>query len=230
MKQESLEIIPKMVITKEGYAVINTDTHISKWVIENKRLDFDNNAIPLILDFINEGDVVIDAGANIGAYAHAFLYKIDKSGTLLCFEPNHVAYECLKYNIRGENAMTFNMALSNISGKGDMIQNLNLGASIFIPDLKGKVEMRTIDSFNFPKVDFVKADCEGHELHILQGAIQTILRDKPKLYIEINEGTLAKFGVIPEQIFDFLHLYEYEYRNIYKEQKMEGPQFDIICW
>jgi FkbM family methyltransferase len=215
-------------ITKEGYAVIPNDTHISKWVKENQRLDFDQNALPFILEHINKNDFVIDCGANIGAYSFAFL---NKGAFVLSFEPNKEAFDCLKYNLKDyPNSHIFNYAVGAFSGKVNVIKSPNAGASICERSKDGDIELRAIDSFNLERVDFIKIDVEGFELDVLRGAVKTIQKFKPKLYIEINEGTLAKMGVTPKNVFDFLDLFKYEYSNIYKEQKMEGLQYDIICW
>jgi hypothetical protein len=49
-----------------GIALLEHDTHLSKWVVEHNRLDFDQNVLPFVLPHIKEGDVVLDAGANLG--------------------------------------------------------------------------------------------------------------------------------------------------------------------
>ena len=58
-----------MKITKEGWAIIDGDTHISKWVEETGRLDHDISAIPIILSHIPKDGIVFDVGANIGTPA-----------------------------------------------------------------------------------------------------------------------------------------------------------------
>ena len=64
-----------MKITKEGIAILENDTHISKWVEESGKLDHDQNDIPLILKYINEGDTVVDCGAFIGDHTIAYLNR-----------------------------------------------------------------------------------------------------------------------------------------------------------
>lgn len=217
-----------MKITKEGHAIIESDSHIGKWVVENKRLDFDQNAIPLIMKHIKESDFVIDCGANIGAYTYAFLNKAD---FVLSFEPNNEAFECLKYNTKFfPNSHIFNYAVGAISGKVNVVRDINAGASHCVMIEGGEIEMRTIDSFKLERCDFIKIDVEGFELDVLQGAIKTIQKCKPKMYIEINEGTLARCGTTPEQVFEFLDIFGYKYTNIYPHQPMEGAQYDIICY
>jgi hypothetical protein len=47
------------------------------------------------------------------------------------------------------------------------------------------IETRTLDSYNFSKIDFIKIDVEGWEEQVLRGAMDTILKYKPRMYIEI---------------------------------------------
>lgn len=217
-----------MEITKQGFAVIENDTHIGKWVKENKRLDFDQNAIPLILKHININDFVVDAGANIGAYSYAFLKK---ANFVLSFESNPEAYECLKYNLKSfENSFCYNLALGSMAGKVEIVKDINAGASHCKMSPNGTVDMITIDSFNLQKCDFIKIDCEGFEVDILRGAIKTIQKFHPKMYIEVNRGALERAGATASDLFNFLDLFNYKYENIYSHEPMQGEQFDIICF
>jgi len=48
------------------------------------------------------------------------------------------------------------------------------------------VTQKTLDSFNFEDVDFIKIDVEGHEFKVLKGGIETIKKYKPTIIIEEN--------------------------------------------
>lgn len=50
-----------------------------------------------------------------------------------------------------------------------------------------RVEVRTLDSFEFESPGFIKIDVEGHEEKVLRGARETLQRCKPSLLIEIEE-------------------------------------------
>ncbi len=49
-------------------------------------------------------------------------------------------------------------------------------------------EMRTLDSFNFTNVSFMKIDVERSEKQVIDGIVQTILRNKPVIIIEPQGG------------------------------------------
>src|SRR5262249_37578392 len=68
---------------------------ISNWVEQEGRLDHDQNFLPGILEHIKPGDTVIDVGAFIGDHTVAYAAKAKK---VIAFEPNPLAFECLKYN------------------------------------------------------------------------------------------------------------------------------------
>jgi FkbM family methyltransferase len=49
------------------------------------------------------------------------------------------------------------------------------------------VPTRTLDSYEFEAVGFIKIDVEGHELAVLRGATQLLTRQRPRLLIESEE-------------------------------------------
>jgi hypothetical protein len=51
------------------------------------------------------------------------------------------------------------------------------------------VEMRTLDEVGLAGVRFVKADVEGGEREVLDGARATIARDRPIILLELLSGT-----------------------------------------
>jgi Methyltransferase FkbM domain len=46
--------------------------------------------------------------------------------------------------------------------------------------------VRTLDSFQFPRVDLLKVDVEGYELEVLKGSLDTIARCHPDMMIEMH--------------------------------------------
>jgi len=48
------------------------------------------------------------------------------------------------------------------------------------------VKLKTLDSFAFGNVDFIKIDCDGYEEKILQGGADTIAKNSPAIFCEYN--------------------------------------------
>ena len=55
------------------------------------------------------------------------------------------------------------------------------------------VQQKTLDSFNFANVDYIKIDVEGHELKVLKGAYKTIQKYSPLIVVEEN-GSAEKWN------------------------------------
>jgi hypothetical protein len=62
-----------------------------------------------------------------------------------------------------------------------------------------QVEVRTLDGFGFADVRFIKADVEGSEREVLDGARETIARDRPALLLELLSGTHENPGAYAVQ-------------------------------
>ena len=52
-----------------------------------------------------------------------------------------------------------------------------------------EVDIRTLDDFGLMNVSFVKADVEGSEREVLNGARATLTRDRPTILLELLSGT-----------------------------------------
>lgn len=220
-----------MIIYRD-IAILEHDSHLSKWVKDSKRLDFDQNALPVVLPFIKEGDIVLDAGANIGCYSYAFLEKIGEKGFLYAFEPANESFECLEYNLgKRENVALINKALSYKDGYCKVIRPSNNVGMNFCEEVKNAdaIKVTTIDSLGLNKLDFIKLDVEGDELNVLIGGYNTITKFKPNMYIEINEHTLKRKELTKLDIFGWLDKNGYTYKNIYDGQGFNDDQFDIIA-
>lgn len=146
---------------------------------------------------VDQGDVVIDAGANIGIFS-AFAVRYRGGGIAHAFEPVSRTANLLKKTIEAngitDKVIVNRMALgacedeTEISIKGD-----ELGSSTMVSDLKRqgdyseRIHVTTLDEYvkknQLDRVDFIKADIEGNERFMLEGAAETLRQFKPKLAI-----------------------------------------------
>lgn len=219
----------QLEVTNRGIWILSNDTHISKWVQQAQRLDFDTPTLEKHLKFIKPGDTVVDAGANIGdnAIAYARATAGVSTGQVLAFEPNPLAFECLRRNMAGHSHVQCErLGLSDTHSRFDLAIDQNAGAAHLRGEsAQGSIEVAPLDQWNLPRLAFMKVDVEGFEMRLLRGAEQTIMRCRPVMYIEINDGALRRQGTSPNEVKAWL--LEHGYRI---EGWMEGhPQFDIYA-
>jgi FkbM family methyltransferase len=211
-------------ILSNNIAILEGDTHISKWVEESRRLDHDDYSLGLILPHIKKGDWVVDGGAFIGDHTIAYLKAVGPEGKVYAFEPNPAAYSCLYHNC--PDAVTFNAGLSDREYFAEYKFNPNAGASHVGRD-EGNTHLFTLDSLNLRRCDFLKLDIEGCEHEALLGARETIARCRPVMWIEVNEAALARQSNTPAELLRLIES-QYEY-SITPYPGERGPQYDILC-
>lgn len=157
--------------------------------------EFSEAETSLFNEIVSEGDVVVEIGANIGAHTVQLGKKVGSTGCVLAFEPQRRVFQVLCANLALNeiaNVHAYNMGLGDRQGWVDIaeldftqinnIGGLALGKIENAPSTK--VEVRTLDSFNLSRVDFLKIDVEGMEKMVLDGAKETIQRCRPIMYIE----------------------------------------------
>ena len=172
----------------------------------------DEQEINLVKKFIKSGTDSIDVGVYRGVYS----YEMSKySEKVHSFEPNPIIFKYINKNLKKfiKNIHLYNFALSNQNKTMNLkipIRNSNSNKEIFEEYYEmGKatihnennfenyenfeIQTKKIDELNFDnKISFIKIDVEGHELEVIEGAKNTIKRDKPVLLVEIEKQYTKK--------------------------------------
>lgn len=172
----------------------------------------DEQEINLVKKFIKSGTDSIDVGVYRGVYS----YEMSKySEKVHSFEPNPIIFKYINKNLKKfiKNIHLYNFALSNQNKTMNLkipIRNSNSNKEIFEEYYEmGKatihnennfenyenfeIQTKTIDELSFDnKISFIKIDVEGHELEVIEGAKNTIKRDKPVLLVEIEKQYTKK--------------------------------------
>ena len=154
--------------------------------------------LAVLAELVPRGGIAIDVGANLGFFAYALSDIADR---VVAFEPNPDYAFFARWMLRGR-AEVRQLALSDLSGRGtlyvplsDRGRLLHLAGSLkqthsqFRNIKTFDVEVRTLDEFDLVGVRFVKADVEGSEREVLDGARATIARDRPIILLELLAGT-----------------------------------------
>jgi len=138
---------------------------------------------------VKKGDIVIDAGAWIGDFS---AYASAKGAYCYAFEPNvHILNLLKKTQQLNPHICIIEKGLGGQSGFSYLTQDDSHsgGAKIALEadSASDKIEVTTIDDFvaaqNCERVDFIKADIEGFERYMLQGATKTLKDFAPRLAI-----------------------------------------------
>jgi FkbM family methyltransferase len=155
------------------------------------------------------GGTAVDVGANQGFFAFALSEVADR---VVAFEPNPDYAFFARVMLRGR-AQVHALALSDKPGRGTFhVPSSDAGMVLhFAGSLKGthgqfrnvtryEVEIRTLDAFALTDVRFIKVDVEGSEREVLDGARETIARDRPVLLLELLSGTHPDPGALTAAI------------------------------
>ncbi|TAL39835.1 MAG: FkbM family methyltransferase [Alphaproteobacteria bacterium] len=131
--------------------------------------------------------LVLDIGANIGVIAQALAFA---GFTVEAFEPQPEVFELLTANFKGK---AHNVALGEARGKTIMpkliySERFNFGGVSCETTSRSRggidVHVEKIDDYKFDNVGLMKIDVEGFEERVLRGAVETINRCSPILYLE----------------------------------------------
>lgn len=140
------------------------------------------------------GDVVIDIGSWVGDFA---AYSSMKGASkIYAFEPTPMTYGYLCRTAElNENIEPVQLGLGEEPGELTMhlYDDVNTGGNSFIGERGAeigtieKLPITTLDTFveerGIERVDFIKADIEGFERHMLKGAVEVMRKFAPKLAI-----------------------------------------------
>lgn len=174
------------------YVPLYKEDFIQKMIVRSA--DFFEVDILNILrsDYIREGFIFLDIGANIGNHT-VFFSKVCKAEKVYSYEPVLSTFKILKKNVKinrlSDIVSTFNFALGESAGRASINQykTSNIGGTSIRASENGEIEVYSLDEleFNEDVIDFVKIDVEGFEYHVLNGGIGFLKRYKPLLFIEI---------------------------------------------
>ncbi|MES2430054.1 MAG: FkbM family methyltransferase [Bacteroidota bacterium] len=163
---------------------------------------------------VDPGDVIVDCGSAEGFFAFKNLTIAKK---IYLIEPLPVFCNSLRKNFSdNENIEILHVALADKKSKGSILLNeISPIASKIIPTENGigtPVEITTIDSLFFDnniKIDYLKADLEGFEEPMIQGALKTIKAYKPKIAItayHIGQDANKLIDIITKEVPEYNYL------------------------
>ncbi len=169
---------------------------------------------------VNEGNTIIDIGANMGEFSLIAAKKVGHKGKVISIEPLNQAVTWLEKNYilngfsnyeiiekaAGKNKGTLTLYKRSESSKAGMLD----------PDISdkklvntGEIKVDTIDdiisSRNINQVEMLKIDVEGYEYEVLCGCKNSFKEYKiKKIICEIHSSFLKKKGLDKNSIYEIL--------------------------
>lgn len=176
-------------------------------------------AIPLLT---NLSAVSIDAGAHMGLFSRVMART---SLRVNAFEPQRDLFRYLT-SIGIPGVTVENAALGSREGRCELrvpvdaesgveleafgtINPANAFGAVEVTNvLVETVRVRRLDDYSLmgDRLGFIKVDVEGNELDLLEGGRLTVLRERPKLMIEISRH----LNPLYQQVFRLLREWEYD--------------------
>ena len=166
---------------------------------------------------IGEGDVCVDADANIGWFTTLMAKLVGPKGSVHSFEPVPKTFKQLRVNcdLNGfENIRLNNKALGDVAG----VATINLPDDE--PSGHASLHRKTENAASFDcelvpldeylqqhgigRVNFLKADIEGAEMMLLRGGEKTLSESMPVMLMEMALEQTHHFGYLPQDLLEFI--------------------------
>jgi FkbM family methyltransferase len=189
---------------------------------------FEEDNIKLAKKYIKEGTAVLDIGANFGQMSIEFSKMVGENGKVYAFEAQNTVFDFLCKNIAANkctNIIAKEGAVYNEVGKILIFPEPELNQTTFSsnsinPKLSSgrKVTTFTIDSLQIIEpVSFMKVDIQGSDLFAMQGAKETILKNKMTIFFEFEQQFQGQFDTTFQNYVDFVNEINYQFIDVVDE-------------
>jgi FkbM family methyltransferase len=193
--------------------------------------DYEPREIRWLEKQVRPGWVFLDVGANCGYYSLLVARFAGGDAEVYALEPLQENFDLLNENraLNGmESVRTFKLAFSDRDGDIPFVlpprDNRGMGRMKTRYDdwddasRTEVVPAMTMDRFveeqGIGRVDLIKIDVEGAETFVLAGGCETIRRFRPLMLVEINQETVASFGITPGEIVAAIRALDYDVYTI----------------
>ena len=174
-----------------NYWLPDSDEHfekmITKRISQGGPAQYQDDVRDEAYKYVNDFSIAVDVGANVGFWSVPLSDKFKK---VISFEPIAQVYECLVENTKNlSNIKLNNFALGSENKNVNMVFDSSNTGNSYIDGNPGNIKVKKLDDSFMPKFGLIKIDCERHELEVLKGAVNTLLKYKPIVVVEQQPDT-----------------------------------------
>ncbi len=204
-----------------------------------------------LAELIRPDHTIVDIGGNIGVRALHFARKVPL-GRVITIEPDPDTFARLQEHLRLNGHLRNITALNLGIGPKEAVMKLyqvvpsNSGMNRIITRGEGlerfphkEVRIATLaaalDGTGAQHVDMIKIDVEGFEQGVLEGSEPIIRRDRPVLFVELDDDNLRENGTSARSLIRYIGELGYEVldsttlRSIGPERELAHCHFDVLC-
>jgi FkbM family methyltransferase len=241
---EKIDKRNSLVKNKLKYALFPNDNAVTSSIIQGWQYE------PYIFEFLKincietYGKDIVDVGANNGNFAVEFSHLAGDDGKVHSFEPQRIIYYqlCTNVFINGlDNVYCHNVAIGNKNDIAFMEEpNYMSKEAVNFGDVRIKkpsennviVKLKKLDDYDFQDVVFIKIDVQGYESFVIDGALSTIKKHRPYLFVEFEEHLLVENGssedLLKKQIEDIGYVVK-RFQEGIPYQTESGMCLDCVC-
>jgi FkbM family methyltransferase len=173
-------------------------------------------------NFLEQGDYVVDCGANMGFTTIFFAHFVGPNGKVIAIEPHPANVSDLRQNILLNRLTNVEVQETAVGSGNGVVELCDAPNGIIVAGGKAKAVQAPIvrldDAVYNGQPTFLKIDVEGHELEVLNGATR-ILSGRPKLDIEVHPVYRADAKAHCEAVFDIIGSLDYK---LFLQPRVDG--------
>lgn len=224
--------------TEDGRVLYNkNDMYVGRSIEKYGHYQLEEKKI--FAQYVNKDSIVIDVGANIGTHT---LWFAKNAKYVTAFEPQRFIFQTLCANMALNDIRNVDCRHLGVGEKQELIKiplmdyevENNFGGFEMKPSDEGElVAVCRIDDMMLPYCDFIKIDVEGMEVQALMGALTTLTKCRPTLYVEMDRmehkekiiEILSEMGYLVKTVAPPMYSKDYKGKNIYGEI----VSINIVC-
>ena len=178
---------------RDGYYLYNTNDALIGLAIKTYG-EYSGLEAQFLEQLYGSGDIVIEAGSNIGAHTVGLAKRVGPEGLVIAFEAQRVVFQtlCANLAINSLANVECNWAVVGAEHGAATVPELDFsqpynfgGVSIAGAERGSRVPRVMLDDYLWlPRLRLLKIDIEGMEIEALKGARRLIEKFKPFLYVE----------------------------------------------
>jgi FkbM family methyltransferase len=193
----------------------------------------DRKIMRLVRELLPRDGVFLDVGANIGLHTLASARHLRTgNGYVVAFEPHPENYKVLCHNLE-QNGLT--NVRAELLGLSDSCKTLAVCGSAKAGNwsvasngsLKFEVKLLSLDEYveqqPLERIDVIKMDIEGSEVHALAGARASLDRHRPLIIFEVNPYWLGRLETGVTELFSLLQDLRYSVHHLPDPGVRPGP-------